>query len=234
MTMNYTQYTGYLYDLLQTDSSDTNFAAILPAIIQDAENRIYRELDFLHTRVADHSVSFVANVRTITIPATILIVQNVSAITPASTAPDNGTRNTLEPTSLDFINYTWPVVMSGQTVPSYFAMLDDTTMVVAPTPDAGYVCEINGIFKPAAMSAINTTTYLGDKYPDLFLAASMVFASGYQRDFGAQTDNPQMAITWEGHYQTLKQSAIEEAQRQKSTSTGWSPYQATIAAPSRP
>lgn len=234
MTMNYSQLQTYLYDLLQTDVTDVSFSAILPAIIQDAEGRIYRELDFLHTRSEVATASFAANSRNLTIPTTILIVQNASVITPALATPANGTRNTLEPASLDFINYTWPQQLVGQTVPQYFAMLDDTTMIVAPTPDAAYVCEIDGIFRPAAMSGSNTSTYLGDKYPDLFLAACMVFASGYQRDFGAMVDDPKLAITWEGHYQTLKQSVLEEAQRQKSSSTGWSPYSPTLANPQRP
>lgn len=233
MTMNYSQLQNYLYDLLQTDSSDANFATILPAIIQDAEGRIYRELDFLHTRTENATTSFTANNRNLTIPATILIVQNASVVTPAATTPTNGTRNTLEPASLDFINFTWPQQLVGQTVPQYFAMLDDATMIVAPTPDAAYVCEIDGIFKPAAISSTNTSTYLGDKYPDLFLAACMVFASGYQRDFGAMVDDPKLAITWEGHYQTLKGSSLEETQRQKSSSTGWTPYSPTMANPQR-
>ena len=35
------------------------------------------------------------------------------------------------------------------------------------------------------------------RYPELLLCACMVFASGYQRDFGAQAEDPQKAVSWE-------------------------------------
>jgi hypothetical protein len=53
------------------------------------------------------------------------------------------------------------------------------------------------------------------------MAASMVFGSGYMRNFGAQADNPQMSQSWETQYQLLKQSANAEAARQKFAGWDW-------------
>lgn len=231
--MQYSDLTTQLGDLLQypitsasstTPSSDASFNNILPAIITDAEQRIYRELDFLATRTADSTLSFAANSRTLTIPTEIIVVQEVNVITPASTQPNSGTRNAVQPVSLNYLNYTWPTaaVQSAPSIPTIGSMQDAVTLIVAPTPDQAYVVEFVGIFRPAAMSSTNTTTYLGTNYPDLFLAACMVFASGFTRDFGAQSDDPTKAISWESHYQELKKSVDSESQRQKWQSTGWS------------
>ena len=59
------------------------------------------------------------------------------------------------------------------------------------------------------------TTQLTNFFPDLFIAASMIFASGYQRDFGSQSDNPQQAQSWESQYQTLIKSASTEEARKR-------------------
>lgn len=244
--MEYSDLTTRLGDLLvipitdsasATPSSDTNFNNILSAIITDAEQRIYREIDFLATRTEDFSLTFTANVRTLTIPDRIIIVQDVNVITPAGEDPDDGTRNQIQPVSLPYLNFTWPQAKgAGATgVPTMGSMLDATTIIVAPTPDDDYTAEFIGIFRPLPMSSVNISTYLGTHYPDLFLAACMVFATGYQRDFGAQSENPQMSVSWESHYMTLKQSVMEESQRQKWQSTGWSALQAApLSTPQRP
>lgn len=242
--MQYSDLTTQLGDLLQypitsassaTPSSDVNFNNILPAIITDAEQRIYRELDFLATRKADSSLSFTPSSRTLTIPTTIIIVQQVNVITPAATQPNSGTRNPVDPVSLESLNFTWPVaaVQSTPSIPTVGSMQDATTLIVAPTPDAAYVVEFVGIFRPTAMSSTNISTYLGTNYPDLFLAACMVFATGFQRDFGSQSGDPAMSLSWESLYQERKKSAFPEIQRQKWSSVGWSALQETLANPQR-
>lgn len=242
--MQYSDLTTQLGDLLQypiinptaqNPSSDTSFNNILPAIITDAEQRIYRELDFLATRTADFTLSLSANSRTLIIPAQIIIVQEVNVITPAATAPNLGLRNPVQPVSLNYLNFTWPQEQgAGATgVPNIGSMLDNKTLIVAPTPDAAYTVEFVGIFRPPPMSSTNTTTYLGTNYPDLFLAACMVFALQFQRD--VRTDQPELIVNWENMYAARKSSAFPEIQRQKWQSTGWSAFQETpLASPPRP
>ncbi len=242
--MQYSDLTTQLGDLLQyviTDptsavpSNSTDFNNILPAIITDAEQRIYRELDFLATRMADASLSFTANSRTLTIPTQIIIVQEVNVITPASTPPSTGLRNPVQPVSLNYLNFTWPqeTGIGATGVPTIGSMQDATTLIVAPTPDTTYKVEFVGIFRPDPMSSTNTTTYLGTNYPDLFLAACMVFALQFQRDVRA--DQPELIVNWEAMYQARKSSAFPEIQRQKWSSTGWSALQETpLANPPRP
>lgn len=228
--MNYTDLVANLTNLLQATGS-TDFTAILPALIADGENRIYREIDFLTTRTTN-TATCASGSRNVTCPANIIIVEGVSVISPSGSAPAAGTRNNLERVSLDFIDLTWPQE-SVTGLPLNFAMKSDTAVVVSPTPDANYTAEFTGIYRPAPISASNPTTWLATNLPDLLLASCMIFGSAYQRDFGAMSDNPQMAVSWESHYQALKQGAVEEEQRRKDQGVNWTPFSQTPASTPR-
>jgi hypothetical protein len=53
------------------------------------------------------------------------------------------------------------------------------------------------------------------------MAASMVFATAYQRDFGAMVDDPQRAASWESQYKILKESANLEELRKRFMGPAW-------------
>lgn len=233
--MNYTELVSYLETILVDQEPSADLTTILPAAIQYAEGRIYRELDFLKTRTVNSNTSTTPGVRTFTLPTTpnvLLVIQGASVVSPAGNVPSNGKRNPCTLVSLDYLDMCFPT--EGRTgLPTTVAMLDNATMVFAKTPDAAYVVELTGIFRPAAMSGSNLTTYIGDIYPSLLVAACMIFLAGYQRDYGQASDDPKLAISWESQYQTLMKSALEEEQRRKGSSTGWSPFQQTLAQPPR-
>lgn len=233
--MDYNDLNTYLQTLMVDQLPSVNYQTILPAAIQDAENRIYREMDFLDCRTVQSPTAFSVGSRDYVLPTsvnTILVLQGVSAITPAGDVPPVGTQNPLEPVSLDFIDMTWPTE-SNVELPKYWTMKDAKTIIVAPTPDAAYQVKLTGIFRPTPMSSSNQSTYIGDTYPDLLVAACMVFMAGYQRDFGAQSDDSPLAMSWEKLYQIRKESALSEEQRRKGSSIGWSPFSTTQANPQR-
>ncbi|MGO8916214.1 MAG: hypothetical protein ACLQJR_09930 [Stellaceae bacterium] len=217
-------------------SSDPNFNAILPRAIDQSEQRLYRELDLITTQTSQ-TATLSANSRNLAIPGGILIVHDLNVITPAAAAPDAGTRNPLQRVSLSFLNAAAPVAaatLGSPSVPKYYALLDDVDVRVGPAPDAGYEAEFIGIVRPAPMSSTNPATWLGTNLPDLFLAGVAVFMAGYQRDFGAQSDDPRLAVSWEATFQELKKSATTEEQRRKAQSVAWQPYSpAPLAAPPR-
>lgn len=212
-----------------TPSSNTDFNNFLPRILEAAEQRIYRELDFLACRQEDLTTTLSTATRKNTLPATNIVLQSANVITPAGALPTdlNAKRVGLEIVAKDFIDQIWPQESVGKDVPKYIAQLSATQVIVAPTADQAYKLETTGIFRPNPISASNTSTYTSVTYPDLLLFACLVVACGYQRDFGQQSDDPKMAVTWESMYQTAKTSTLDEEQRRKSQSTNWSPYSAT-------
>lgn len=235
--MNYTQLNTYLESLLVDQAPSADYTTIIPAAIQDAEQRIYLDMDFLNTRTVWASVPFTAGSRTYTFPttpSTVMVVQGVAAITPASApSPSAGTRNQLEPVSLDYIDSTWPTE-SQTALPDSWAMFNDASIVVKPTPDQAYPIEITGTFRPNPMSSTNLTTYIGNTYPQLLVDACMVFLAGWQKDYGQQSDDPKLAMSWEQKYQQSLKMALAEEQRRKGQGTGWAPFSETpLAQPPR-
>jgi hypothetical protein len=84
--------------------------------------------------------------------------------------------------------------------------------------------------RPSPLSFTNQTTFLSTYMPDLFLAASMVWGFGYQRDFGGQADDPATAQSWEHQYESLRIGIDVEEMRKKSASVSWSSYHPTPTA----
>lgn len=224
--MNFTEYTNAIRTILvePQNRSDIDFERIVPRMIEYAELRIYREMDFLTTQGASNAL-MTSGSRNVTVPTGIIIVNGVNLITPAGTTnAELGTRVPMERVSLDFINTTWPTAATTGT-PARYALLSDTAVRVAPTPSGAFTAEFIGISRPTALSASNTTTFITNNMPDLFVAASLIFGFGYQRDFGAASNDPAAAVTWEKQYETLKVGVKIEELRRKAESVSWSPYQ---------
>lgn len=234
MSLTYSSYVTALSTLTVIPSTNTDFLAILPNTIDYAEQRIYRELNILSSVVTDASSAFTAGNRNFALPntTTFVVVNGINVVTPVSTQPDSGTRNQLIPVAKEYLDAVWPS-STGSSVPQYFAMLTQTAIVVGPWPDQAYTVEVIGTQRPLALSSTNPQTFLSVNLPDLFLAASMVFMSGYMRDFGAQSDNPQQAQSWESQYQALKTSADAEEMRKRFMGSAWSSLTQGPAQPAR-
>lgn len=210
---------------------------VLPRAIEYGELRIYRDpdLDLLAQR-SSATATCVAAQRTITKPASIIVVEEMNLITPAGSAPDqNGSSRTqLSRATLSFINSQYPAGgTSSNGPPVYASQINDTTFVTGPTPDANYQVEFYGVTHPAPLSSTNTSTILTATWPDLFLAATCIFMAGYQKNFGSQADDPKMALSWEMIYDGQKRVAAGEEMRKKyrpTTTANGAPATGTSAA----
>ena len=224
MSYNYAGYQDVMQRLLTIPKTDTSFPPVLPRMIDYAEQRLYRELDLLATVTRDSTVAFTPGLRTINLPTDVhfITVQKMNAITPAGTTnPDLGTRNPLIQTTEEYLDNVWGSA-TGATVPGWVATITDQQFIVGPWPDQDYTIEFIGTVRPLPLSPTNTTTFLTNYLPDLFIAASMVFGTGWQRDFGAQSDDPQAAQSWETQYKTLFASANIEQLRARWAGGAWS------------
>lgn len=228
--MNYSQIVTTLSTMTGIPEADANFVAVLPSTWAYADGRIYRELDMLVANVRDSSSSTAASNRNFNLPTsvgTFLVVDGINIVTPAATGPESGTRHPLIPVSRDFLDMTWPST-TGATVPSYFAYISQDTysggqtqVLFGPWPDDAYRVEVIGKIQPAVLSATNTNTYLTDNLPDLYIAACMVYLTGYERNFGSQADDPKAAMAWEHQYQMLRDSAGTWEARKRFSGASW-------------
>lgn len=229
--LTYATYKTALATLSVVPETDPNWLAILPDTIDYAELRIYRDLDLLSTVRADTSFSTTTNSSKVQLTqGTFVTLQNVNVITPSGTTnPDSGTRVPLLPVSKEYIQYAWPSA-SNAAVPQYFAMIDERTFSLGPWPNANYTLEIIGTYRPETLSSTNTTTFISQYLPDIFLMASMIFISGYQRNFGRQSDDPAMSQSYESQYQALLSGATVEEYRKKFAASAWTSLSTSPAA----
>lgn len=217
-----------------TSSTDSNFNALIPEALEYAELRIQRDLDLLST-VTPVNITATAGSSTASFTQGVFVtVQDVNVITPAgTTVADSGTRNPLLPVTKEYMQYVWPS-STGASVPETFAMLDDHTFYLGPWPNNTYTIEVIGTIRPATLSSTNTTTFISQYLPDLLLMASMIYVSGYQRNFGRLNDDPQMAVTYESQYQALLKGATMEEYRKKFAASAWTSMSPSpVATPTR-
>lgn len=222
---------------------DTDLVNLLPQCIDYAELRIQRDLDLQQSVNNSTSYSLTTGSNTLTMDVNSFItLQDVSYI--------SGTKTTrILPCSRWFINEVYPD-SSVQGPPLYYAPLggDATTTggtsqlyVFGPTPDQSYALSINGTVRMISLNSFNTSPTAGTNYtfisaylPDLLLMASMIYLSGFQRNFGRQADDPTMAVSYEQQYNSLLKGAMVEENRRKFWASAWTALSVpTNATPTR-
>ena len=252
--LTYSQYVTQIATMAVVAETDAAFVTILPQMITYAENRMYRDIDFMFTSTSPHGVSFVltpgnrnlsfninlasntaASEGTFVVSEQINLLTDASGNAAATTNPDACVRTPLLPTTKEFLDAVYgSSLTANRGKPEYFVPFNETLFFVGPVPDQAYPVEVVGTYRPNSLSATNTSTFISLYLPDVFIMASMIYISAYQRNWGRQSDDPQMALSYESQYQALLKSAIVEEARKKFDAAGWSSQSpATVATPTR-
>jgi hypothetical protein len=224
-----------------TPLNQPEFTALIPQMLNYAEQRIQRDLELLAN---EQPVAYTANAGfgSLNIPMTdFVVIEGV-------TATVAGANQMLTQVSRDYYLACWPVG-SGTGPPTVWAIMwsdanmQNTSIALGPVPDLAYPVTVFGQRRmpslatfgtPGNPSAGTSTTWLSTWLPDLLVVACMIYVSGYQRDFGRQSDDPQMAQSYEQQYQTLLDSIDKEEFRKRGEADAWTPRKASpIATPTR-
>lgn len=240
--LTYSTYKTQIAQMAVVAEDDVNFLAILPMMIDYASLRICRDLDLMFTSVSLHgagyqltagnrNLSFAQNLSDGT---SFVVSEQINLIIPAGqTDPDAATRVPLMPTTKEFLDAVYGSA-TNTAQPKYFVPFNETLFFVGPTPNADYYVEVVGTIRPAPLSATAPTTFISQYLPDLLVMASMIYISAYQRNFGKESDDPAMAMSYESQYQLLLKSAVVEEARKKFDAAAWSSQSpATVASPTR-
>jgi len=228
MSLTYDTFTTELALLSQFNATDPKFVSNLPSCIDYATDRITRELNLLNTVTTNSTLVCSTASRDVDLSALnpiFNVLSDINVITPAGTTnPDLASRVPMTIQSMAFLNQTYgtaPAQGGVAGVPQYFAMMTDQSIRVGPYPDAAYNLEIIGTVRPVPLSASNPTNWIGTYLPDLLLAAAMIQMSAFKMNFGAQADDPKMAMSWETQFVTLRDSAATEDAMRRYYATGW-------------
>lgn len=235
---DYTSYQAAIVTQIPSLVSDVNFQTILPVAISYAELTICKDLDLVSNHgMIDLGLATIG-VETQPIPDGVVVVEQLYY---------GPSRLPVTPASLDFIKAVYAgavtgpprnfMVIGGASAPVVTDPLEWTVpamqVILGPAPDLAYALTGYGTERPATLSAANPTTFISTMLPDLLWSASMIFWSGYSKNFGAQSDNPQQAISWKAEYDRLLKSSMIEEARKTFRSQAWVAEAPTMVAGAR-
>lgn len=144
--MDYASLTSAIEDY--TDNTETTFVANIPLFIRIAEERILKNIQLdLFRRNASATMS--QGNQYLASPSDFLAPFSLSFNV-------NGEKVFVEFKDVSFCQSFAPdPTVTG--VPQYYAQFDVANMVLVPTPDANYNCEMHYLYRPASITAGATT-----------------------------------------------------------------------------
>ena len=187
--MNYTQ----LSDAIQayTENTEANFIAEIPVFVQQAEQRIYNNVQFPSLR-KNVTGSMAINSKYLQAPDDFLAVYSLAVITDVTGGDVNtGTYEYLLNKDVNFIRQAYPTP-NDTGVPRYYALFgptvsgttvtDELTFIIGPTPDQNYRTELHYYYYPESITtAADGRTWLGDNFDSVLLYGSLVEAYTYMK-----------------------------------------------------
>ena len=167
--MNYTELSQAIQDM-SSDNDDPTFVANIPVFIQNAEKRIYQAVRLPNFRKNATSFCQASN-KYLATPTDYLAPWELAVI--------NTSYSYLLLKDVSFIREVYPdPAYTGQ--PKYYAVFDDNTLILGPTPSSAYQVELHYYYYPESIVTANTT-WLGDNFDNLLLYACMVEAAAFMK-----------------------------------------------------
>jgi hypothetical protein len=167
--MNYGELTTAIQSYSEVDSNGLT-STTLATIVQNAENRIYRETNIDAFRLYASAVTVVGNT-TISVPSGLRNIRYVEMIDSSGNV-----YNLMQKDSSFLAEYNpTPANTSSYGEPKYWANFNATTWFVAPTPNTNYTINIAYYQQPVSITSSTTSTsYVSVYAQDLLLYASLV------------------------------------------------------------
>ena len=169
MAWTYTTLTQAIKDY--TENTETTFSNNIARFIVSAEETILRTVQLPNFR-KNVTGTLTASSPYLSTPSDFLF--------PYSLAIDNSGYEYLIFKDVNYMRELYPVAATTG-VPKYYALFDDTTFILAPTPDSGYTFELHYKYRPASLTAgaDSGTTWLSTNAPDALLYGTLVEAATF-------------------------------------------------------
>lgn len=147
--------------------------AVINTFITMAENRIMRDID-LDVFKKEVTGTMTSGNKFLTTP-TDLLTHRYLLLTSAG-----GEQIFLDFRDTSFMKEYW-ADGTDTGVPKYYAVWDQNTFYVAPTPSSNYAAELGYIYRPAQLSSTNNTTWISNNAPEALLYACLIQAYSYTK-----------------------------------------------------
>lgn len=166
--MNYASLSTLIQEYVQ--STETSFVANIPTFVQLAEERIYNSVQIPAIR-KNQIGTLSANNKYLTLPGDWLATFSLAVI-----AAD-GSQEFLLDKDVNFIRQSYPSP-TDTGVPAYYAIFDQDTLILGPTPDSNYQVEMHYYYYPESIVTAGTT-WIGDNFETVLLYGSLREAYTY-------------------------------------------------------
>jgi hypothetical protein len=175
--MNYTQLSANIQ--AYTENTESNFVAEIPVFVQQAEQRIYNNVQFPSIR-KNVTGSTSANNKYLGCPSDFLAVYSMAVI------DADGVYEYLLNKDVNFIRQAYPQPTDTD-IPKYYALFgsqtndaNELTFILGPTPNATYGVELHYYYYPESIVTAGTS-WLGDNFDSVLLYGSLVEAYTYMK-----------------------------------------------------
>ena len=159
------------------ESTETSFVTNLPNFIKTAEERILKN-DQLDNFIKNVTGSGTASNPYLGTPTDYLSSFSLAVIDSSSNY------NFLQLKHTSFIrDFTPAAATTGE--PKYYAEFDDTTFILAPTPNTNFSFELHYFYRPSSLTSAGDsgTTWLSDNAPNALLYGSLTEAMVYLKNY---------------------------------------------------
>jgi hypothetical protein len=191
--MNYASLTTLIQQYCE--STEQSFVANIPTFVQLAEERIYNSVQIPAIRRNQIGTLTIGN-KYLTMPSDWLATFSLAVIDPATNAQEF-----LLDKDVNFIRQSYPDP-DDQAKPKYYAIFDDNTFILGPTPDLAYQVEMHYYYYPQSIVTAGTS-WVGDNYENVLLYGSLREAYTYLK---GEADMMQ-------YYEAKYQEAIQQLAR---------------------
>mgnify|MGYP004454043189 FL=1 len=168
------------------ESAETTFVASLDTFIEEAEERILKAVELPVFRKNVTGTASASNTYLST-PSDFLSSYSLAVIS-------SGVYSYLLFKHVSFIRDFTPNA-STTGLPKYYALFDDNSFILAPTPDQTYTFELHYKYRPASLTTTSgtDTTWLSNNAPDALLYGTLVEAANFLK-------NPQETALYEQRF----------------------------------
>ena len=169
---DYSDLTDNVRNYTETSTSVLSNTIIQP-FIESIEDKVRRTVDLNYYRKYD-TATLTVNNPYLPLPGDWEATRYVQLI-------DSGDDRTyLIQKDISFMNeYAVDRTSAGAATPKYYAMWDQDTHYLAPTPNAALTVELAYTYKPTGLSSTTTSTWVSQNAPNVLLYGCILEALGY-------------------------------------------------------
>ena len=166
MAWTYTTLTQAIKDYVQ--STETSFSNNIPVFIKQAESRIVRTASLPVFR-KNVTGAMTSGNQYLGIPSDFLSPYSLAIVNSSS-------YEYLVNKDVNYIRELYPVAATTG-IPKYYALFDNSSFIIGPTPNAGFSSELHYHYKPQSIvDASDGTSWLGTNAEDVLLYGSLIEA----------------------------------------------------------